>query len=190
VSKCETSNPTEIDLTKVNVIKTEGHTNVVKLTDTMGVIMRYPTMLDDDAPEDQKNTDDVLKNAERSMNLIASCIEVIFDGAKTYETKNFKKEEVMDFIENLSQGMFQKIANFFKDMPALKHDIKFTCTKCGEETSLTIRGVQDFLPDDATRIVGECVADQLHHDERPQLQSHGDRKHDPVGKTGIHRSLD
>ena len=146
-NKCETANQIEVDLTKINVVQTEGHSNTVKLTDTMGVVMRYPIMSDDDKVEskNKEDTTNVLKNAERSMQLIASCIDVIYDGEKIYNTKNFSREEVMDFIENLSQGMFQQIANFFQDMPSLKHDIKFTCTKCGEENSLTVRGVQDFF---------------------------------------------
>ena len=144
--KCETSNEVEVDLTKINVIQTEGHSNTVKLSDTMGVVMRYPTMSDDDiAPASEEDSQNVLKNAERSMQLIASCIDAIYDGEKVYNTKNFTKQEVMEFIENLSQGMFQKIATFFQNMPTLKHDIKFACAKCGEENNLSIRGVQDFF---------------------------------------------
>jgi ribosomal protein L44E len=144
--KCETANEVEVDLTNINVIQTPEHTNTIKLSDTMGVVMRYPTMSDDDiAPTSKEDSENVLKNAERSMQLIASCIDAIYDGEKVYNTKNFTKQEVMEFIENLSQGMFQKIATFFQNMPSLKHDIKFACAKCGEENNLSIRGVQDFF---------------------------------------------
>jgi hypothetical protein len=144
---CETPNEVEVDLTKINVSGTKDHSNTVKLSDTMGVIMRYPVMSDDSNLEiaSEEDEENVLKNAERSLQLIASCIDAIYDGEKVYNTKNHTKEEVIEFIENLSQGMFQKIANFFQEMPSLKHDVKFVCTKCGEENNLTIRGVQDFF---------------------------------------------
>jgi hypothetical protein len=146
-SKCETPNAVEIDLKSIGVSESTNHTNTIKLTDKMGVIMRYPNMGDDEllqtANADEK--DDPIKNAEMSMKLIASCIEVIYDGDKTYPTKNFSKEEINEFIENLSQGMFQKLIAFFQDMPAIKHNLQFKCEKCEHENNITLRGIQDFF---------------------------------------------
>jgi len=143
-SECQTQNSVDIDLTKVGVVHTTDHSNTIKLTDQLGVIMRYPTIEDTVGMEgmDEKDTG---KNTERSMNLIASCIEVIFDKDKTYKTKDFSREEVIDFIENLSQGMFQKIAKFFQDIPAIKQEVTFTCSKCNHENHYTLRGMQDFF---------------------------------------------
>ena len=40
----ETKVPVEINLEDINVIKTEGHTNIVMITDKIGLTMKYPTM--------------------------------------------------------------------------------------------------------------------------------------------------
>jgi hypothetical protein len=144
--KCEEPNAVEIDLVSVNVSASENHSNTIKLTDTIGVLMKYPSMGNEDLLSmDIKDKDDAVQNAEMSMKLIASCIEVIYDGDKTYQAKNFSKEEVMEFIENLSQGMFQKIIKFFQDMPALRKEVEFKCAKCATDNKVTIRGIQDFF---------------------------------------------
>jgi len=143
-SECKTQNTVEIDLTKVEVVKTPEHTNTVKLTEHMGVIMRYPT-IEDTSSMEEVDENDTKKNTERSINLIASCIEVIFDKDKTYKTKDFTQQEVIDFIENLSQEMFQKIAKFFQEIPAIKQEVTFACSKCKHENKYTLRGMQDFF---------------------------------------------
>ena len=143
-SECQTPNQVEIDLTKVDVVKIPDHSNTIKLTDNMGVIMRYPT-IEDTVGVDAEDEKDAKKNAEKTMNLIASCIEVIYENDKIYKTKDFTREDVIGFIENLSQGMFQKIAKFFQDIPAIKQDITFSCSKCNHENRYTLRGMQDFF---------------------------------------------
>lgn len=144
--KCNESNPIEIDLESINVSSNSNHSNTIKLTEKMGVIMRYPMMGNEELfASDVSETSNAIKNAEMSMKLIASCIEVIFDGDKTYQAKNFKKEELVEFIENLSQGMFQKLIGFFQDMPALRHKVEYKCEKCSHENSITLRGIQDFF---------------------------------------------
>lgn len=146
-SSCETANSTDIDLTKVEVTKKEGHTNDIKLAPTMGVLMRYPTMEDTAAlgMSEEGAEEDKAKSAEKSIEMIASCIDVIYDGDKIYKTKDFSKEEVVEFIENMSQGMFQKLTSFFENMPALRHEVQFTCSKCGTENKVAIKGIQDFF---------------------------------------------
>jgi hypothetical protein len=144
--KCEHSNAVEIDLCGINVSNDSNQSNTIKLTDKMGVIMRYPSMSNDSLiSSSEEDKDNPIKNAEMSMQLIASCIDAIYDGDKTYQTKNFSKEEVLEFIGNLSQGMFQKMITFFQNMPALKHDVSFVCEKCGEQNKMTLKGIQDFF---------------------------------------------
>ena len=146
-SSCETANTIDIDLTKVEVTKKDGHTNDIKLAPNMGVLMRYPTMEDTAmlGLSEESAKEDKATNAEKSIGMIASCIDVIYEGDKIHKTKDYTKEEVVEFIENLSQGMFQKLTSFFENMPALRHEAQFTCSKCGTENKVAIKGIQDFF---------------------------------------------
>lgn len=143
-SKCQEQTAIDIDLTSVNVVKVPNHSKTIKLTDNLGVVMKYPT-IEDTAGMEDADEKDTKKNTERSINLIASCIEAIFDKDKVHNTKDFSREEVIEFIENLSQDMFKKIARFFEEIPSLKHEVVFTCAKCNHENKYTLRGMQDFF---------------------------------------------
>ena len=39
----------------------------------------------------------------------------------------------------------EKITNFFEDMPKVTHEIKWKCSACGRDDSLTVEGVQSFF---------------------------------------------
>jgi len=39
----------------------------------------------------------------------------------------------MTFVENLTEDAFDKIKEFFAEQPKLKHEIDYTCSKCGHK---------------------------------------------------------
>ena len=57
----------------------------------------------------------------------------------------FTNEEMLQWMENLGQTQFEKITNFFEDMPKVTHEIKWKCSACGRDDSLTVEGVQSFF---------------------------------------------
>ncbi len=128
----------EIDLNKVQVQFPEEKTNFnIPLTSDVGVTMKYPTM------KMMKNMGNDTENAEQMFDLIATCVDSIYDGEQVY--KDFTKKEVNEFIGELPQEQFKKISAFFENMPKLKHDVKFTCPKCKAKNELSIQGLQDFF---------------------------------------------
>jgi len=143
-SSCEATNSIEIELPSIQVTKPENHTTTIKITDSLSVLMRYPTIEDMQA-SDMDETADTKKNTEAAMDLISSCIEVIQDRGNTYKAKDFTKEEVKEFIENLSQPMFMKIMDFFNTMPTIKKEVSFVCHKCSKDNKYTLRGIKDFF---------------------------------------------
>ena len=50
-----------------------------------------------------------------------------------------------DFINSLSSNQFSKLKDYFDNLPALKHDIEYTCPKCNETETQTIQGVASFF---------------------------------------------
>ena len=52
---------------------------------------------------------------------------------------------MLQWMENLGQTQFEKITNFFEDMPKVTHEIKWKCSACGRDDSLTVEGVQSFF---------------------------------------------
>ena len=48
-------------------------------------------------------------------------------------------------FEGLSQEQFIKLTNFFTTMPKVKKNITWKCSKCGEEDSMSLEGMQSFF---------------------------------------------
>lgn len=128
----------EIDLTKIQVEKVEGHTNKIYLTKEMGVIMKYPTIKHLDVLAHYKTSDEVYR-------VIAACIDTVFNNDELMKASDETVDEVLAFIDNLPVSQFNKIQAFFKTMPVLRHEHKFKCPKCGKENILTLEGIESFF---------------------------------------------
>ena len=132
-TECEATNEVLINLDTIKVHVQEGHEKKIMLTDTIGVVMKYPTIASlINAPVESDVFD-----------MISNSIESIFDNENVYES--FEKGELEDWVENLSQDQFLKIQNFFTTMPKLSHKVSYTCKECGEYEELNIEGLQSFF---------------------------------------------
>ena len=129
--------PWEVDLGDMKVIKNKKHTNKIELSDELGIIMKYPTMKDSYGLN-IKDTDDIF-------GAITSCIDSIYTKEEVFSSKDHTKEELEEFIEQLSPEYFKKIIVFFETMPSMSNDIECTCPKCKEVTTIGLRGIEDFF---------------------------------------------
>lgn len=129
-----------IDLTKVKVdIQTE-HTNKISLYDDVGIVMKYPTI-------------DVIKNLEildtndldQVFNVIVDCIDYIYTSSEVFYSKDQTKEDLTDFLNNLSSTQFGNVQKFFETMPRLKQDIEYVCPVCNKKHNKVLEGLQSFF---------------------------------------------
>jgi hypothetical protein len=120
---CKAETPVEIDLDDIEDI---------------GLTLRYPSFEDI-----QRFDPEYLEKIDGIMDLLVLCIDNIFDTEEVYEDSSDK--EKMEFIENLNSSQFELIGGFFNDMPSLKHELKFNCIKCEEETKVELKGIQSFF---------------------------------------------
>jgi len=131
--------PTEVDLTKVIVEMDDDHNNVVELTDTVKVIMKYPTVKTFQGLDLTKFT------ATDTINLTANCIHQIIDGVETYEAADLSKKEIEVFLENLTQAQFTSIQKFFASMPKLTMNVKITHPKTKKKGTVKLQGLRSFF---------------------------------------------
>ena len=134
----ETKVPITVNLEDINVVKTEGHTNTIMLTDKIGMSMKYPTMKQIMSYDLNK-----LDSMEGTFGIIQDCLESIFDDNQVYDEMN--KKELSDFIEQMTTDQFQKVTEFFTTMPKLKHTVKVTNPNTGVENEIVLEGMQSFL---------------------------------------------
>jgi len=143
---CNDDNETKvdytIDLTEVEVEVPEGHDKKIMLTDNLGIIMRYPGLEQFvDLTMIGKNLD----NVDEVFDLVANCIEQIFEGDDVYDSTTTTKEEFVQFIESLTQKQFESVQKFFETMPVLRHKFKITNPNTGVESEYQLEGLQSFF---------------------------------------------
>ena len=137
-AECSSLNDIEVQLDILEVTKPEEDSSVVMITDKIGVKLRYPTVKDVNVLSKYSGT-------EAAMKTIVACIDNIFDDEKVYPAKDSTPKELEQFVEALNSEQFKKMQKFFETMPSLSHDAKFTCSSCGHQNELLIKGLANFF---------------------------------------------
>tara|TARA_Y100000114_G_C11635944_1_gene266793 strand:- start:124 stop:729 length:606 start_codon:yes stop_codon:yes gene_type:complete len=131
----------EVNLEDVQVQVGDDHTNKIELTDSMGMIMTYPT-IDSFMKSGLQNI-----NASNMIDVIGQCILQIYEnkGEKIYDAKDQTQKELTEFIEQMNTGQFKKVQKFFDSMPKLKHTVKVKNPKTKKTSEVTLQGLNDFF---------------------------------------------
>jgi len=138
----KTNVPVTIDLDDIQVKKTEGHSNKVKLDNTLMMELKYPS-LDEFI---KSNFDFKDENAmEQSFNLIASCIDKIYNEEEVWVAADCTKKEIKEFLESMNSSQFKKIEEFFTTMPKLSHTIKVKNPNTKVESEVVLEGLASFF---------------------------------------------
>lgn len=130
-----------INIDEVEVYKEEGHDRKIMLTDTTGIMMKYPSM--DRFIESQFLNKGI--DADHIFNFIAEHIEQIFDEEEVYDSSTTSKKEFREFVESLTTKQFESIQNFYETMPRLSHTFTVTNPNTGKECEYTLEGLQSFF---------------------------------------------
>ena len=137
----ETNATASINIDEVEVTKEEGHDRKIMLTDTTGILMKYPSM--DRFIESQFLNKGI--DADHIFNFIAEHIEQIFDEEEVYDSSTTSKKEFREFVESLTTKQFESIQKFYETMPRLSHTFTVVNPNTGNECEYTIEGLQSFF---------------------------------------------
>ena len=142
---CKDDNKTEVKYTfslfDVKIDKPEGHDPKIELSDDMGIIFRYPTF-----PEFVKSSIIGKQlDPEGYIDVIAGCVDQIYDGEDVYDSSTTSKKEFKEFIEGLTTNQFKNITKFFDTIPKLEHRFNIKNPETGVESEYVINGLQNFF---------------------------------------------
>lgn len=110
----------------------------IKLTDSLFLNMRYPTLDSLTQVKDLNNVDD-------NFTFLMNCIESIEHNGSIIDMSTTSKEDLQEFVENMTQEQFGMVKSFFYDMPKMSYLMKYTCSACGTDCEREISGLQNFL---------------------------------------------
>ena len=130
----------EIDLDKIQIQMTEGHTNITNITDKIKIVMKYPRL------SDMRNVEQMgLNTVTQAFTILKHCIWEVHDGEKVYNRVDISDKDIEEFIDSFDTTQLEKVMSFFETMPKLRHVTKIKNPKTKVESEITIEGLQSFL---------------------------------------------
>ena len=138
----ETYVPVKISVDDIQVQRNDEHVNQIKLDDNLMMEMKYPSL-------DQfiKNNFDLSSNnaMEQSFELVASCVDKIYNEDEVWSASDVTKKELMDFLYQMNSNQFKQIEKFFETMPKLSHKLMVKNPKTEVESEVVLEGLASFF---------------------------------------------
>jgi hypothetical protein len=131
-----------IDITKLKVESFPGHEAKISLFGDVGVAMKYPNI---NVIKKIEKMGDTSSEVDLVFDIITECIDYIYDTSEVYYAKEQTKEELSEFINNLTSEQFEKIENFFETMPKLQQKVSYRCPVCSKQHDKTLEGLNNFF---------------------------------------------
>jgi hypothetical protein len=128
----------DIDLNNVVVSFPLNLESNIKLTDSTGVMMKYPDASLYEDKEFLNSGDEVFYQ------LALRCIDKLYDKDNVYDVKNYTLQELAEYIENMDVNSFDKIRDFIINQPKLSYIIEYK-NKMGNERKIELTTLTDFF---------------------------------------------
>ena len=135
-----TTVPVTINLDEIDVQVTEEHTDTIKITDNINMVLRWPTI--HDVGDVEVTTDNLVYNV---LALLKKCITQINEGDTIHNRTDMSSEELDEFIDSLPSDTFEDVGKYFETMPQLLHVVNITNPKTKVDNEIVIQGLESFF---------------------------------------------
>ncbi len=130
---------TSLNLLDIKIEGVQDDNDVIELTDKISIKLKYPQFSVLSKLSKLTDVGDI------TFQMIADSIEHIYDGDQFYYSNETPQEELLEFVESLSQKQFAKIETFFANLPKLQKKIEMKCSRCGFQHNLDVEGLESFF---------------------------------------------
>lgn len=139
---CGATTGVTIDLNEVKVYVDPDHSRIVRISDELTLVFKYPGV----GHVAKLLTQPGAPIIGISTNILASCIESITnESGSVYPASDYSAEALVEFVESMSLAQLEKCRQFFDTMPVLRHSAEFQCAKCQYSETLSFEGLADFF---------------------------------------------
>ena len=128
----------QIDIKNVDVQFPENVDKIIKVTDDIGIKMKYPpaSLFDD---KDYFNSGD-----QAYYELILRCIDTVYSGDDLFNATDYTKEDLEVFLDDCGIKTFENIRNFMNNIPKLYYKIEYTNAN-GKLRTIELTSLSDFF---------------------------------------------
>ena len=135
-----TTVPVTINLDEIDVQVTEEHTDTIKITDNINMVLRWPTI--HDVGDVEVTTDNLVDNV---LALLKKCITQINEGDTIHNRTDMSSEELDEFIDSLPSDTCEDVGKYFETMPQLLHVVNITNPNTKVDSEIVIQGLESFF---------------------------------------------
>jgi hypothetical protein len=128
----------EVDLDTIEVEMPKDINSKIKINETVGMTMKYPSAGISDKISEFENEVELLTF------FITNCIDTIYDEETVYVASDYSAKELNEFLDSLDVSTFDKIREFFEKIPKMRHVINYT-NKLGNERTIELSSIRDFF---------------------------------------------
>lgn len=136
--ECGTKIDYTLEITNLKVVKDEKTSNKVMLTEDVGVVLRYPKF--DEMLDIRDNA-----NSTRVVELITACVDAVFTKDDYFDKDSYTNEELSTFISSFTKKQFDKLEEFFRNIPKIVQHIEVDCPSCKKHNEVDLEGLQNFF---------------------------------------------
>jgi len=117
---------------------------IIMLSDTMGMKLRYLTLHEMVKTLGGANPDAATKeiSVPQAFELMSLSLESVFEGDSVFYPDSLK--EAAAFIESIGAEKIKEMVTFFDNIPKVEFTIPYTC-ECGQQEEVTLSGIRDFF---------------------------------------------
>ena len=130
------------DLNKVEVVGLENYNPEVKISDNLMVRMIAPTI--DSMLFATEETDDMTEY-DKNFRIVASLIKEIITKDEVIDCTDFTVDEMCEWLEGLTAEGYEKILDFFNNLPKVMLKVEWDCPYCGKHNVRLLNGLSVFF---------------------------------------------
>jgi hypothetical protein len=128
----------ELDLDTIEIAIPENVNSQIDVSENISMIMKYPSASITDKLQQFDNEVDLMTF------FIINCIDTILTEDEIFPAADYSTQDLEEFLDQLPVSSFEKIREFFENMPKLYHKIDYTNSE-GNDRSIELNNLKDFF---------------------------------------------
>ena len=132
----------ELNIDEIEIVRHADHKDIVKVSDTISLKMKYPTI--DYLRALKTDSANAAGQGAALFELMKSCIATVIDGDAVYKLKDFTDTEIDDFLDSLDSKVLNSVKEFFDTIPKMRYEVKYK-TKDGKDKTFVAEGTETFF---------------------------------------------
>ena len=122
------------------IIDSEGSKeNKIKVDKKMIIELKYPSFAEEIKNSGIKDQIDLVFDS------VCCAIDKIYYEDEVFDAKEYKQDEIQEFVDALDASVFSEIIEFINTKPRVKIPVKFMCPKCEKENDMKVEGMDGFF---------------------------------------------